>query len=565
MVRVGIAPKNLLIENSARLDCLQPAWPSTAYFRALLRGDLLKTHWTGRELRELRLICGLTQQHFARMLDVPQTTLSRWERKDYSLMPDSGPLEKLNNLYGTRNEVHNFYMSGLDLYPESHDSISFSYLFQSYVDWCRHYNLLSLSRRKFLRQFRELASHAQIRMTRVLGQMRVFGVVPRPWPATSEDVPRFYKERIETRGGSGVTATTLYEHYCSWCEENTKEPLPLSDFGRAFGALGVQKVKTGGRVWYIGIKLKSDDRSPRDIQAPPEPKPASGPDYAPKNGKLASVAHVPSESEVEDQAKLHHRLRKKAETLKAALRNVGNQYPELVRVADEYLSLLAPETAEIDVAGLWSVGGALSALLGAYKEQQAHQTLSAPLEPEATAALTSLVRDHGAFVLGFEEGRKLVERADEFALEPQLIRETEKSGRALMVELSTNEQLIDELTRRLHASINDAVQKAGWTAGRHTYAAYATIRNFVRAVIKYSIGKEANIGAIMGILAGGSALAGDPNCEIIRAALPFLKQYSAQLLAFFNHSPEYRAYVAWAIGLLEEHARSLEERDTQHE
>jgi hypothetical protein len=224
-------------------------------------------------------------------------------------------------------------------------------------------------------------------------------------------------------------------------------------------------------------------------------------------------------------------------------------------VAEEYLSLLASATAEVDVSGLWSVGGALAALLGAYKEQQAPGTLSAPLEPEATAALSSLVRDHGAFILGFEEGRKLVERADKFALEPQLIRETEQSGRALMVELSTNQQLTEELTRRLHASINDAVQKAGWTAGRHTYAAYLTIRNFVRAVIKYSVGKDPNIAVIVGAVAGASALVGDPNCEFIRAALPFLKQYSVQLLAFFHHSPEYRAYVAWAINLLREDAQ----------
>jgi hypothetical protein len=134
-----------------------------------------------------------------------------------------------------------------------------------------------------------------------------------------------------------------------------------------------------------------------------------------------------------------------------------------------------------------------------------------------------------------------------------------------MVELSTNEQLIEELTRRLHASINDAINKAGWTAGRHTYAAYTTIRNFVRAVIKYSVGRDPNVVAVVGGLAGVSALAGDPNCEFIRAALPFLKQYSAQLLAFFNHSPEYRAYVAWAIGLLEEHARLQEQRDTQRQ
>ncbi len=437
-----------------------------------------------------------------------------------------------------------------------------------------------------VRQLRRASGSTQSGLANRLGidvhtlrnwERRVGVVAPESWPTLNEieqawlstehgsrlsaAVARFLAHSLvkhDTPWTPTLSLRRFYVAYLTWAIESGPPPRAAEDeFEYVLATLGIRPVIGSD---YGGLSLRND---PREPPGPPEPKPTSGPDYAPKNGKLASVAHVPSESEVEDQAKLHHRLRKKVEILKAALINVGNQYPELVRVADEYLSLLAPETAEIDVAGLWSVGGALSALLGAYKEQQAHQTLSAPLEPEAIAALTSLVRDHGAFILGFEEGRKLVERADEFALEPQLIKETEKSGRALMVELSTNEQLIDELTRRLHASINDAVQKAGWTASRHTYAAYATIRNFVRAVIKYSIGKEANIGAIMGILAGGSALAGDPNCEIIRAALPFLKQYSAQLLAFFNHSPEYRAYVGWAIGLLEEHAQSEERRESQ--
>ena len=75
--------------------------------------------------------------------------------------------------------------------------------------------------------------------------------------APENDVERFYKERIETQDGSSLTATSLYEDYCAWCEEQQKEPLALPTFGREFGELGVQKARIAGRVRYIGIALRS--------------------------------------------------------------------------------------------------------------------------------------------------------------------------------------------------------------------------------------------------------------------------------------------------------------------
>ncbi|MEZ5775484.1 MAG: hypothetical protein R3D33_12495 [Hyphomicrobiaceae bacterium] len=75
--------------------------------------------------------------------------------------------------------------------------------------------------------------------------------------APENDVERFYKDRIDTAEGSSLTATALYENYCDWCEENTKEPMALPTFGRQFGELGVHKAKIAGRIRYIGIKLQS--------------------------------------------------------------------------------------------------------------------------------------------------------------------------------------------------------------------------------------------------------------------------------------------------------------------
>lgn len=87
---------------------------------------------------------------------------------------------------------------------------------------------------------------------------RSIPVAPSPRLLVPEnDVERFYKERIETTEGASLTASALYEDYCTWCEENEKEPLALPRFGREFGELGVQKVRIAGRTRYTGISLRS--------------------------------------------------------------------------------------------------------------------------------------------------------------------------------------------------------------------------------------------------------------------------------------------------------------------
>ena len=93
-------------------------------------------------------------------------------------------------------------------------------------------------------------------------------VAPTRLVAPENDVERFYKEKVETQDGSSLTATTLYEDYCAWCEVQEKEPLALPTFGREFGELGVQKAKIAGRVRYIGIALKSEVGLKEDKNAP---------------------------------------------------------------------------------------------------------------------------------------------------------------------------------------------------------------------------------------------------------------------------------------------------------
>ncbi|MGI9521936.1 MAG: hypothetical protein ACR2PG_09845 [Hyphomicrobiaceae bacterium] len=70
-------------------------------------------------------------------------------------------------------------------------------------------------------------------------------------------VAKFKREKLADQAGSNLAATELYEAYCTWCDEEDREPLALPTFGRELNDLGVHKAKIAGRVRYIGITLRS--------------------------------------------------------------------------------------------------------------------------------------------------------------------------------------------------------------------------------------------------------------------------------------------------------------------
>lgn len=75
--------------------------------------------------------------------------------------------------------------------------------------------------------------------------------------APESDTERYYKECIEVADGSLLTATELYEDYCTWCELRNKEPATVPKFGRVFAELGVSKKRIAGCTRYIGVALRA--------------------------------------------------------------------------------------------------------------------------------------------------------------------------------------------------------------------------------------------------------------------------------------------------------------------
>ncbi|TWD54433.1 hypothetical protein FB480_103344 [Agrobacterium vitis] len=279
---------------------------------------------------------------------------------------------------------------------------------------------------------------------------------------------------------------------------------------------------------------------------PPEPEPGSGPQYDILEGKLGIVTSQPAANEVDKQARLFERLRRNVDRLVSAAHKIDNSHPNLAFSIREYAELMDTSLAELDVTGVWSVGSSLAGFAQSFREQNRNRTLAEPLEPEVDGLLQSVIRQHGAFIIGFEEGRDLVDRADRFALDADKLSGLEESGNPLIAELASNADLVNVGTRAVHKSISDGVHEFGWKTARVGYAAYLVIRNVVLRTIKVTVA----IGALGSGITFLSAMSGDPNMEFLRASIPFLQANAQDLLAFFSHSPEMLAYVQWALHVI---------------
>jgi hypothetical protein len=72
----------------------------------------------------------------------------------------------------------------------------------------------------------------------------------------------FYDQCVELKRDAAITATDLYETYCSWMEGQEFAPAALPTFARETNETGIfDKEKVGGRVVY---RVKPDaDPDPR--------------------------------------------------------------------------------------------------------------------------------------------------------------------------------------------------------------------------------------------------------------------------------------------------------------
>ena len=69
------------------------------------------------------------------------------------------------------------------------------------------------------------------------------------------DIEFYFEDRIRQDDGASITALSLYDNYCEWCEASGRQPVGLPIFSRQITDLGVQKAKIAGKIRYIGIRV----------------------------------------------------------------------------------------------------------------------------------------------------------------------------------------------------------------------------------------------------------------------------------------------------------------------
>lgn len=289
------------------------------------------------------------------------------------------------------------------------------------------------------------------------------------------------------------------------------------------------------------------------LWSPDEPLVAGGPDFVLKGPKL-SLAKVPPENAVDQvQAALHGRLRTQITRFRGSIAKLENRFPDLVSTTKLYADLLEPDTPDLDLVGIWSIGSVLMSLEHAYRVYEPDTSFTAALEPTDQAALAAISRMHGAFMMGFQETRDLVLRADEFAREV-VTEEVARAGDTL-IEGLVDPRIVDDETLRLNTPIRNFVHAAGWTSTRVGFSAYLTVRNGLIAMMRLVVGNNPSALELMGGAAIIAEVAGLSTSQFLNVAVPWLQQNSGAVLSFFSHSPEARAYAEYVLALVDDNEK----------
>lgn len=276
----------------------------------------------------------------------------------------------------------------------------------------------------------------------------------------------------------------------------------------------------------------------------------NGPKFSLVGEKLAWMPILPEGDETERQAILLERLRVLIGSLSADLSKEANSFPELARAVQTYEQLLSQSYEEIDTIALWVSGGAILSYERAYREQNIQRTISNPIEPPTAAKLEQVCNLHAAFSMGIKNVRDLIFESGQAQLNFNELESMKKAGPSLLDELADNTKLFDTKSRHYSNILRDQFHALGWNGGQQAYGAYATLRNVIHSLIKYSVGSEPNLASIIGLASGTASLIDPHSLEFTRNAITALQIHGTSMLSFFNHSPEFRAYISWALALI---------------
>lgn len=284
------------------------------------------------------------------------------------------------------------------------------------------------------------------------------------------------------------------------------------------------------------------------ITNPPEPpKIAGGPPFSLSKGKLSWGNILPDKDATVSQASIYSHLKIAVDDLIHAVNKAGNAFPSLLKAIEMYSDVIARPYAELDAVGLWISGQAVLSYERAYREQNVARTLANPLEPSTAAALEQVCNLHSALAMSIRQSRELILESDQNRLDTYELQDIANSGEALLRAVAESSNLIDDKSRAFAVILQDQMHEIGWRSSKQAYTAYIILRNIFHSIVRYSVGSEPNLSTLFGLATASATIYGDTTLEFTRNAVILLKLHSQNILAFFNHSPELRAYIKWAL------------------
>jgi hypothetical protein len=276
---------------------------------------------------------------------------------------------------------------------------------------------------------------------------------------------------------------------------------------------------------------------------PPTVRQGTGPVFAAVEGRLARVPSLPSDDERHDATlqKIHERLKKRLGSLLGAFGNGLARYPELNMILDDYRNAISPEgVAEVDIVDVWISGVGVIAQARSFAAIDPSRQVTEPLEPQLQALLGEVARLHGAFIMGFAEGRELAERSGIPLLTPEEFRTLFEQERTIVRWLVETDQFaMSDNARLIFEEIDHYMRIASVSTEEMAKVAYPVLRNLI---VLGANGLQFSVKVVAGV-----ALTGLPVHLAVNGMAVFLQENMGPILAFASTTPELRDYLEFHI------------------
>ena len=197
----------------------------------------------------------------------------------------------------------------------------------------------------------------------------------------------------------------------------------------------------------------------------------------------------------------------------------------------------------------------------AFERQDAHRTISEPLEPLHLALLIEASRLHGGFILGFAKGRELTEQSDAARISPDTARLIEPPTFEILSSFSKQRRLLSDRARGLADALEAGLLTASWNTARVGHVSYVMLRNFLIAAGRtVLLANDRSSTLVGGLLLSAAIQTSGLTPEAAVQFFDFIRANTASILSFVEPFPELRAWVEWMINHFDE--QDMETKDS---